>query len=691
MSVKTALLAALASLVTLASGAHAGADVPLISREVLFGNPDRSSVQISPDGAKISYLAPVEGVMNVWVAPIENPGAARPVTSDRVRGVRNYFWPHTNDAIVCLQDVGGDENWQLFITDLESAKTRNLTPVEEIIDPATGEAIIDPTTGRAIKPTVRIQEVAPEFPGEILIGLNDRDPRFHDLYRLDLDSGEMDLLQQNPGFAGFATDHEYRVRLAVSPRADGGADFLRPDADAGWAPFFSADRADALTTQPLGFSADGSRLYLLDSRGRDTAALASMSMDSGKQTILARDARADIEGAMIHPTERIVQAVSSTYMRQQWDILDDAIRDDFERLRDVANGDFNVVSRTLDDSKWIVAYLMDDGPVRYYLYDRPSHRATFLFVNREDLADVPLAKMHPVTIEARDGLPLVCYYTLPLWSDPSAHGLPQSPLATVLLVHGGPWGRDRWGYNALHQWLANRGYAVISVNFRGSTGFGKGFINAADLEWAGAMHNDLLDAVDWAVEQGIADPDRVAIMGGSYGGYATLVGLTFTPERFAAGVDIVGPSNLVTLLRSIPPYWQSFRDTFRARVGDIDTPEGRIFLRSRSPLTHVDEIVRPLLIGQGANDPRVKEAESQQIVEAMEERGIPVTYVRYPDEGHGFARPENRLSFFAVTEIFLAQHLGGVYEEIGDDFEGSSIEVPAGAVDVPGVVEGLKR
>jgi dipeptidyl aminopeptidase/acylaminoacyl peptidase len=339
----------------------------------------------------------------------------------------------------------------------------------------------------------------------------------------------------------------------------------------------------------------------------------------------------------------------------------------------------------------VVAYVMDDGPVRYYVYDRDTRRARFLFTNRPALEDATLAKMHPVVIGSRDGLDLVSYYTLPVWKDTDGDGRPSEPLATVLLVHGGPWARDAWGFNSMHQWLANRGYAVLSVNFRGSTGFGKEFLNAGNLEWGEAMHDDLIDAVDWAIAEGIADADRVAIMGGSYGGYATLVGLTFTPEKFAAGVDIVGPSNLITLMESIPPYWASFRDQFRKRVGDIDAPEGRRLLRAASPLTHVDEITRPLLIGQGANDPRVKEAESEQIVDAMTERSIPVTYVRYPDEGHGFAKPENRLSFFAATEAFLSQHLGGVYEEIGDDFEGSSIEVPVGAEQIPGVSDALLR
>jgi dipeptidyl aminopeptidase/acylaminoacyl peptidase len=297
--------------------------------------------------------------------------------------------------------------------------------------------------------------------------------------------------------------------------------------------------------------------------------------------------------------------------------------------------------------------------------------------------------MHPFVIPSRDGLNLVSYYTLPLGSDSDDDGIPDAPLPAVLAVHGGPWGRDVWGYNAQHQWLANRGYAVLSVNFRASTGFGKAFVNAGNREWGHKMHDDLIDAVEWAVEAGIADRDKIAIMGGSYGGYATLAGLTFTPETFACGVDIVGPSNLVTLLETTPPYWKPQIEMLTSRVGDHRTKEGRAFLKKCSPLTYADKICRPLLIGQGANDPRVKQAEADQIVGAMQEKDIPVTYVLYSDEGHGFARPENRMSFNAVAEAFLAECLGGRFEPVGDDFQGSTIGVPVGAKGVPGLPESL--
>jgi dipeptidyl aminopeptidase/acylaminoacyl peptidase len=427
-------------------------------------------------------------------------------------------------------------------------------------------------------------------------------------------------------------------------------------------------------------------------RGRDTAALAVLELASGRQQILAEDARADLSGVLVHPTEKVVQAVSFTYARTEWKVLDPAVQADFDYLRTVADGEIQITGRTLDDRRWTVAYLMDNGPVRFYLYDRqPQRQARFLFTSNPPLEKLPLARMHPVEITARDGLKLVSYLTLPPWTDPDGDGRPTTPLPMVLNVHGGPWARDEWGYDPEHQLLANRGYAVLAVNYRGSTGFGKRFLNAAERQWAGKMHDDLLDAVEWAVQQGIARREQVGIMGGSYGGYATLVGLTFTPTTFACGVDIVGPSSLITLLENPPPYWASFMPVMKRFVGDWTTEEGRAFLASRSPLTYVDRIQRPLLIGQGANDPRVKQAEADQIVQAMTARRIPVTYVLFHDEGHGFARPENRFAFYAITEAFLAKHLGGRYEPIGDAFRGANFSVPSGDDQVPGLAEALHR
>jgi dipeptidyl aminopeptidase/acylaminoacyl peptidase len=646
-----------------ATNSNDTAVAPLIPRKVLFGNPDRAAARISPDGRRLAFLAPVDGVLNVWVGPIDKPAAARPVTHDKLRGIRIYHWAYTNEHIVYLQDVGGDENWHVYLVDLAAGETADLTPLEAV--------------------NAQIAAMSHRHPGEIVVALNDRNPNVHDLYRIDLDSRERKLTEKNTeNFTDYVVDDDLHVRFASRMLPDGGSELLRKEGDQ-WAKFTTVPREDTLTTHPIGFDKSGEVLYFVDSRGRNTGALTTWDLASREQTDLAANDRADVGEVLLHPRENTIDAVSFNYQKKEWQPLDDGVKADFDYLATVADGEISVTSQSLDNEQWIVAYLLDDGPVKYYLYDRQQRKVTFLFNNRDDLEGQPLAKMQSEVIKSRDGLDLVCYLTLP----PQA----SKPLPMVLDVHGGPWARDIWGFNPIHQWLANRGYAVLSVNFRGSTGFGKEFTNAGNRAWAGKMHDDLLDAVEWAVNQKIADRDRIAIMGGSYGGYATLVGLTFTPDVFACGVDIVGPSNILTLLSTIPPYWQPMVQMFKDRVGDFTSRDGKAFLEEHSPLTHVDKIARPLLIGQGANDPRVKQAESDQIVGLMKQKQIPVTYVLYPDEGHGFARPENRLSFNAVAEAFLAEHLGGRYEPVGEDFAGSSITVPAGADGVPGLADAVKK
>ncbi|MFO7524054.1 MAG: S9 family peptidase [Ignavibacteriaceae bacterium] len=651
-------------------------ETELIPRKVLFDNPDKAALKISPDGQHISYLAPVNGVLNVWVAPKDNPENAVAVTNDSLRGIRIYFWAYTNDHILYLQDLGGDENWQLHAVNIGSKEDKNLTPFEEIPGPD-GNPVTMPN-GKKLRPTTQIQEVSYKFPDEILIGLNTRNPQFHDIYRINIMSGQMTIVQQNDQFAGFQTDDSYTIRYAMKMTPDGGSEFFIPDGSGGWSSFDKIPMEDMMTTTTIGFDKTGNTLYMIDSRGRNTAALFSIDLESGDKNLIYENPKADLSSIMIHPVEKTIEAAASNYEKTEWTILDESIKADIDYLKTLEKAEVNVTDRTLDDKTWTIAFTIDNGPVKYYLYDRTNKKATFLFTNRKALEGLQLSYISPVIIKSRDNLNLVSYLTLPLWTDPDNNARPNKPLPMVLLVHGGPWARDGWGYNSLHQWLSNRGYAVLSVNFRGSTGFGKDFINAGNKEWAGKMHDDLIDAVNWAVDEGIADKDKIAIMGGSYGGYATLVGLTFTPDVFTCGVDIVGPSNLNTLLETIPPYWAPIVEMFATRMGDNRTEEGRKFLDSISPLTHVDSIKKPLLIGQGANDPRVKQTESDQIVQAMQEKNIPVTYVLYPDEGHGFARPENSLSFFAVTELFLAKHLGGRSEPIGEDFKGSSIQIPSG-------------
>ena len=647
------------------------AETPLIPRSVLFGNPERASVRLSPDGETLAWLAPIDGVMNIHVAPTDDLAAARAITADTGRGIQSYSWTYLDDTIVYTQDKGGDENWRLYSVDVASGTVRDLTPFDGV--------------------QARIQGASRDIPGEILVGLNNRNPALHDVHRLDLATGEMSLVEENQGYIGFVADDQYNLRLAATYMPDGSIQyFYRAAGGSGWDPAETIPQEDTLTTNPLGFTRDGSTIYYIDSRGRDLAALFAMNVESGSPRLIAEHPKADAGGVMTDPDTGRVQAVSFTHARTEWQVIDPAIAPDLEALAKVNDGELQVLSRTLDDRQWIVAFTRSDGPTQYYHWDRAAKKARFLFTNRRDLEGLPLAPMRDVVVPARDGLELVSYYTLPPQSlaAPGADR-PSEPLPMVLLVHGGPWARDSWGFDPVHQWLANRGYAAMSVNFRGSTGFGKNFANAGDKQWAAAMHDDLLDAVDWAVREGIADRDRVAIMGGSYGGYAALVGLTYTPEVFACGVSIVGPSNLVTLLESIPPYWGPMLQMFKDRVGDPTTEEGRALLQDRSPLNRVESIKRPLLIGQGANDPRVKQAESDQIVAEMQRRGIPVTYVLFPDEGHGFVREENNRAFWAITEAFLGEHLGGRVEPIGDDFEGSSVQVPAGAAGVAGVQAAL--
>jgi dipeptidyl aminopeptidase/acylaminoacyl peptidase len=653
-------------------------ETPLIPREVLFGNPQRAQARISPDGNWLSFQAPVDGVLNVWVGPADDISKAKPVTKETDRPIPTHLWAYDNKHILYIQDKKGDENFHLYATNVETGETRDLTPIDGV--------------------RAEIQEVSHKFPNEVLVGLNDRDERLHDIWRVNIHSGEKELVQQNPGVAAFLTDDDYNVRMSINYTPAGGQVWQVPEGEGDartWKTFLEFGPEDAMTSGPAGFDKTGQVLYFQDSRDRNTSGLFSMDLKSGEVKLIAEDPRTDVGGVLAHPTEKNIQAVSFTYARTEWKVLDEAIAKDLEFLKNFQDGEFLVTSRTLDDSQWTVAYILDDGPVKFYRYDRSGspkeekERVVFLFNNRDDLEDYPLVKMHDREIKSRDGLNLVSYLSLPPGSDPDNDGVPDEPVPMVLDVHGGPWARDGWGLNSTHQWLANRGYAVLSVNYRGSTGFGKDFINAANGEWSGKMHDDLIDAVNWAIENKIADKDKIAIMGGSYGGYATLVGLTYTPDVFACGVDIVGPSSLVTLLQNVPAYWAPFMPVMKVRVGDVETEEGRAELLKRSPLELVDKITKPLLIAQGANDPRVKQLEADQIVKAMTDKNIPVTYVLFPDEGHGFHRPENNKSFNAVTEAFLAEQLGGRFEPVGKDFEGATITVPTGAEHVPGLKESL--
>lgn len=649
------------------------APVPLIERAKLFGNPSKIAAAVSPDGKWLSWIAPRDGVLNVWVAPIGKPDQARPLTAEKTRPIRSVFWAPDSKSLLFVNDKGGDENFLLYGVDVASGKQKVLTPFE--------------------KTRVQVVNISRQVKDRILIGVNNRDPRWHDVYSLDLGSGKLTLVHKNTGdYAGFVADEQLVLRLAVKSRPDGGSDYFRVVKDkVEETPVARVDLDDALTTSPLGFTTDGKTLYWNDSRGRDTAALVAQDVAGGTARVVAQDARADIASGLFDVRTGQVQAYEVDFLKHEYVALDKDIKADLDYLKRELKGDFQVRSRTDADDKWIVDLDPVSAPPSTWLYERKAKRLTKLFTARPELEGAPLVPMFPQEIKARDGLNLVSYLSLPKAADPSGSGKAARPVPMVLLVHGGPWARDSYGYRSYHQWLANRGYAVLSVNYRGSTGFGKGFISKADLQWGRKMHDDLIDAVEWAVKSGVTTRDKVAIMGGSYGGYATLAGLTFTPTTFACGVDIVGPSNLFTLLQTIPPYWESGKQQFYKRMGDPTTEEGRALLKERSPLNFADRIQRPLLIGQGANDPRVNVRESDQIVAAMKEKNIPVTYIVFPDEGHGFARPVNNIAFNAVAENFLSTCLGGRAEAIGTALAPSTAQVKEGAAAVPGLQQAAAK
>ena len=613
--------------------------VDLIPRKVLFGNPERVSPHISPDGTRLAWIAPHEGVLNVWVAPIggvrRRLGCRAVVTDDTDRGIRAFAWARDDRHLLYVQDTGGDENWRLYDVDLETMAKRDLTPYDGI--------------------QARIIATRKSHRDEILVGMNRDNPQLHDVYRLDLKTGELTKLIENPGYAGWLADEDMVVRGALAPLPDGGYDLLvRDDAEGDWRTLLTIPADDAPASDVLAFTGDGKSLLAISSVGVNTGRLVKVDLASGDTRCCSKTPR---------PTWRARCCTRTPGNRRSWRWSRTAPsitcstrrwQPDYEAIRALHPGDPSLTGRDEADTTWLVAFTEDAGPVRYYAYDRASRTGSFLFDSRPELSRYELARMEPFSFTTRDGLTVHGYVTFP-------PGGGRSGLPAVLDVHGGPQVRDVWGWNPEAQWLANRGYLCIQVNYRGSTGYGKAFVNAGDREWGAKMHDDLIDAVGYVVAQGWADRDRIAIYGGSYGGYAALVGAAFTPDVFRCAVDIVGPSNLQTLLETIPPYWAPMKAQLYKRVGNPETDQE--FLWSRSPLSRVRDIRIPLLIAQGANDPRVKQAESEQIVAALAEAGIDYEYMLFPDEGHGFAKPENRLKFYAAAERFLAKYLGGRFEE----------------------------
>jgi len=641
--------------------------VELIPRAAFFGNPTRIQALVSPDGKWVSWIAPRDGVLNVWVAPASDLSQAKPLTEEKVRPIRQHFWARNSRTILFINDRGGDENFLLYGVAPEGGPLKSYTPFQKT-------RVIPIGASRKHR-------------DRILIGLNNRDARYHDVHLLDTLTGELKLVYQNDQFSAFEADEDLRVRIAFREKPGGATEVFRFD-DGKAEPFTTVPAEDSITTRSLTISADGKTLYWIDSRGRDKAALVAQDLSSGATSVVGESARADVAEVMVNPASLQPEAFAVNYLRKEWTPVSDAVKADVATLNAQVKGQWNVVSRDDADTKWVVLVDEVTRPVSYQLYDRASRKLSMLFVTRPELDGKPLAPMYGREIKARDGLTLVAFLTLPVGASSANDGRPDKPLPMVLNVHGGPWAQDMFGYRPEAQWMANRGYAVRQVNYRGSTGFGKHFVEAGNREFAGKMHDDLVDAVKWAIDSKIGIADKVAIYGGSYGGYATLVGMTFTPTTFACGVDIVGPSSLVSLIESFPPYWKPFLESsWYRRVGNPEKPEDRADLLKRSPITRIEQIKRPLLIAQGANDPRVTQKESDQIVHVMAEKKIPVTYVLYADEGHGFARPENRISFYAISEVFLAKCLGGRSEALGNGFPGAKLSVPQGADVVPGLSE----
>ena len=654
----TALLVGLAGSLTISGQAmDASSTPPLIPREVLFGNPEIIGVSLSPDGRWMSYLAPDKGVLNLWVQELDRDVPARVITQQRDRPQRSAFWTADGRYLISSRDADGDENTVLVRIDPTTGRKRDLTPETKV--------------------KAYLAGADREAPAELVVGLNDRDPRYHDLYVIDVDSGERRLLYRSTDDGRQVSvqwlNGAWHPVLRSQVRADGGSTYeLRLPGDASWRPFLQFSFDDTISNSgPIGFTRDGRWLYGQLSTGEDRPRLVRWSREH------LETCRTDCTPEVLHRSSAGAFGVDLSELdtgaptvlkevdlRSHRVVLDASVQADLDRLEQLAGpNEFSVVDRDLGNRRWLVAIGSDQQGPQYWLWDREQDEIRKLFSVQPRLDDYDLVPMESLDLKARDGHRLPAYLTrTPLAAEPGSQPL-------VLLVHGGPQARDYWGLNPLHQLLANRGYHVLSVNYRGSTGFGKAHLLAGEGEWYARMQDDLVDAVRWAVEQGIADPDRLVIMGASYGGYAALAGLTRDPELFAAAIAEVGPSNVRTLLDSIPPYWESGRAIFERMIG-----VGKVDLDAISPIQHVDRIQRPLLLGHGANDPRVKLTESETIAAAMEERQLPIDFVVFPDEGHGLANPRNALAMYALVEAFLSEHVGGRAEPFGTTLDQSSLE-----------------
>lgn len=624
---------------------------PMIDRELFFGNPEIAGAQISPDGKYISFLKPYNDTRNVWVKGINEPfDKARVLTAETKRPVGGYFWSQDSKYILFVKDNGGDENFNVYA----------VNPAEK---PANG--VMVPTArnlseGKKVRAIIfNVPESEPDY---IYVGLNDRDPAWHDLYKVKISTGEKTLINENKDrLTGVVFDNTDKLRMATRSLPNGTTEILSLDGGASKV-VYSCGVFE--TCAPIRFHRDNQRVYMETSKGdRNLSQLVLFDPMTGKEELVEQDPnkRVDFGGAIFSNVSK--ELIGTTYEDAKTEVYwkDKTFKADYDFLKSkLANREINLGSSTRDENLWIVSSFSDTDPGTAWLFDRKKKSLTTLYTAREKLDRNALAEMKPVTYKSSDGLEIPAYLTLP-------KGVPAKNLPLVVFPHGGPWARDSFGYNTFAQFLANRGYAVLSMNFRGSTGYGKNFIDGGNLQWGKLMQDDITWGVKDMIARGIADPKRVGIMGGSYGGYATLAGVTFTPDLYAAAVAIVAPSNLITLLESVPPYWESIRTTFYERMGNPNTEAGKKLLMERSPLTYADKIKTPLMVVQGANDPRVNKRESDQIVIALRDRNYPVEYLVADDEGHGFQRPVNNMAMVAAAEKFLAKHLGGRYQETMTD------------------------
>lgn len=612
--------------------------VPPIPHSVLFGNPSYLVPEISPDGTRLLYLAPEDGVLNVWTAPVDRPDEARAVTHDRGRGIRTYGLCHDDRTLFYLRDGNGDESWKLYLVDLLTGEERCATPFEGV--------------------QARVLAHNRWHPGTILLGLDRDRPGRHDVYRLDLPTGALTKVAENPGYLSWIIDTDLRVRGGTALKPDGSMAVRLHPADApddeGAPPWLEVPYEDAMGTRVIGFARDGATCYLLTSLGANANRLHAVDVASGRRTLLAEDPVYDVKQVEMDPVTRRPQAVLFAKDRDEWVFLDEEFGEDIGRIRGALalldiDGEIYIDRTDRSGRLWTVSVVTGAGPVLYYVHDRADGTLRYLFSHHTELERHRLARMEPFEFTARDGVAVHGYVTWPPGADRKA-------LPAVVNVHGGPWARHTFAFDEEAQLLANRGYACVQVNFRGSTGYGKHFRNLGAKQWGAAMQTDLLDALDHLVADGSVDPARVAIMGCSYGGYAALVGAAFTPSVFSCAIDLCGPSNLLTMLAAGAPQRTPLQAFMHAQVGDPDTE--RDMLWARSPLSRVDEIRIPILVVQGANDVRVPRAEAEQLIAALEAKGLPYEYLLFPDEGHGLARPANRQAYYEAVERFLAAHLG---------------------------------